>query len=64
MRRTCINTPVTLTLARQPDGRHIRALSGFRYYGKSDNVDVPLMHETRNEYLNVMAIEDWNEQFT
>ena len=44
--------------------KRVQEKCGFRYYGKSDNVDVPLMHETRNEYLNVMAIEDWNEQFT
>ena len=34
---------------------------GFKYQWKSENVDVPLMHETRTGYVSLMTKEDWLE---
>lgn len=32
---------------------------GFKYYGKKENVDVPLMGEKRTVYISCITKEDW-----
>ena len=34
---------------------------GFKFQWKSENVDVPLMHEKRTGYVSLMTREDWEE---
>ena len=32
---------------------------GFKYQWKSEDVDVPLMHEKRTGHVSLMTREDW-----
>ena len=35
------------------------AEESFRFQWRSEEVDVPLMHETRTGYVNAMTREEW-----
>ncbi len=39
--------------------KRVQEKCGFRYQWKSENVDVPLMHEKRTGHVSVMTREDW-----
>ena len=39
--------------------RRVQEKCGFKFQWKSENVDVPLMHEKRNGYVSVMTRKDW-----
>lgn len=39
--------------------KHVQEKCGFKFQWKSENVDVPLMHEKRNGYVNLMTKVDW-----
>lgn len=39
--------------------KRVQEKCGFKFQWKSENVDVPLMHEKRNGYVNLMTKEDW-----
>ena len=41
--------------------RRVQEKCGFRYQWKSENLDVPLMHETRTGHVSLMTKEDWRE---
>ena len=42
--------------------KRVQEKSGFRYQWKSEDVDVPLMHEKRTGHVNLMTKEDWEVQ--
>ncbi len=35
--------------------------AGFKYQGKKENVDVPLLNEKRTECISLLTREDWSE---
>ena len=39
--------------------KRVQEKCGFKYQWKSENVDVPLMHEKRTEHVSLMTKEDW-----
>ena len=39
--------------------KRVQEKCGFRYQWTSENVDVPLLHEKRNECISLMTREDW-----
>ncbi|MCR5789368.1 MAG: GNAT family N-acetyltransferase [Lachnospiraceae bacterium] len=39
--------------------RRVQEKCGFRYQWRSENVDVPLMHEKRTGHVSLMTKEDW-----
>ena len=39
--------------------RRVQEKCGFRYQWKSENLDVPLMHEKRTGHVNAMTKEEW-----
>ena len=39
--------------------RRVQEKCGFRYQWRSENVDVPLMHEKRTDHVSLMTKEDW-----
>ena len=39
--------------------KRVQEKCGFKYQRRSENVDVPLMHEKRTEHVNLMTKEDW-----
>ena len=39
--------------------KRVQEKCGFKFQWKSENLDVPLMHEKRNGYVSVMTKEDW-----
>ena len=39
--------------------KRVQEKCGFKFRWKSENVDVPLRHEKRNGYVNLMTKEDW-----
>ena len=39
--------------------KRVQKKCGFKFQWKSENLDVPLMHEKRNGYVSVMTREDW-----
>ncbi len=39
--------------------KRVQEKCGFKYQWKSENVDVPMMHEKRTEHVSVMTREDW-----
>lgn len=41
--------------------KRVQEKCGFKYQWKSENVDVPLMHETRTGHVSMMTKEDWLE---
>jgi len=41
--------------------KRVQEKTGFRYQGKKENVDVPLLHEKRTEHINLLTVEDWEK---
>ena len=41
--------------------KRVQEKCGFKYQWRSENVDVPLMHEKRTGHVSVMTREDWRE---
>jgi len=41
--------------------KRVQEKLGFKYQWTSEDVDVPLMNETRRGYVNLMTINDWKE---
>lgn len=39
--------------------KRVQEKCGFKFQWKSENVDVPLMHEKRNGYVSLLTKEDW-----
>ncbi|MBQ9642478.1 MAG: GNAT family N-acetyltransferase [Lachnospiraceae bacterium] len=39
--------------------KRVQEKAGFRYQWKSENVDVPLMHETRTGHVSSMTLDQW-----
>ena len=39
--------------------KRVQEKCGFKYQWKSDNVDVPLLHEKRTGHVSLMTKEDW-----
>ena len=39
--------------------KRVQEKTGFKYQWKSENVDVPLMHEKRTGHVSLMTKEDW-----
>ena len=39
--------------------KRVQEKCGFKYQWKSENVDVPLMHEKRTGHVSLMTKEDW-----
>lgn len=39
--------------------KRVQEKCGFIYQRRTENVDVPLMHEKRTEHVNMMSKEDW-----
>jgi len=39
--------------------KRVQEKCGFKYQWRSENVDVPLMHEKRTGHVNLMTKEDW-----
>lgn len=39
--------------------KRVQEKCGFKYQGRSENVDVPLMHEKRTGHVSLMTKEDW-----
>ena len=39
--------------------KRVQEKCGFRFQWRSEDVDVPLMHETRTGYVNAMTREEW-----
>ncbi len=42
--------------------KRVQEKCGFRYQWRSENVDVPLMHEKRTGHVSLMTREDWGDQ--
>lgn len=42
--------------------RRVQEKCGFIYQWKKENIDVPLMHEKRTEYVNLLTREDWEHK--
>jgi RimJ/RimL family protein N-acetyltransferase len=42
--------------------KRVQEKCGFKFQWRSENVDVPLMHEKRNGYVNLMTKEDWEQR--
>ena len=40
--------------------KRVQEKCGFKYQWKSENVDVPLMHEKRIGHVSLMTKEDWS----
>ena len=40
--------------------KRVQEKCGFKYQWRSENVDVPLMHEKRTGHVSLMTKEDWN----
>lgn len=41
--------------------KRVQEKCGFKYQWKSEDVDVPLMHEKRTGHVSLMTKEDWQE---
>ena len=41
--------------------KRVQEKCGFKFQWKSENVDVPLMHEKRNGYVSLMTQKDWEK---
>lgn len=39
--------------------KRVQEKCGFRYQWRSENVDVPLMHEKRTGHVSAMTKEEW-----
>lgn len=39
--------------------RRVQEKCGFRYQRTEENVDVPLLHEKRTDYINLLTKEEW-----
>ena len=39
--------------------KRVQEKCGFKYQWTTDNVDVPLMHETRKGYVSSLTKEEW-----
>ena len=67
--RNVLNGEEAYAVCMKEDGKAIGAIElklnghqekcGFKYQWKSENVDVPLMHEKRTGYVSLMTKEDW-----
>ena len=42
--------------------KRVQEKCGFKYQWKSENVDVPLMHEKRTGHVSLITKEDWEEK--
>ncbi|MBE5905212.1 MAG: GNAT family N-acetyltransferase [Lachnospiraceae bacterium] len=42
--------------------KRVQEKCGFQYQGKMDDVDVVLLHEKRNEYVNLITKDIWNKK--
>ncbi len=42
--------------------KRVQEKCGFRFQRKDENVDVTLMHEKRNEYINLITRADWEQK--
>lgn len=42
-----------------PNSKRVQEKCGFKYQWKSEDVDVPLMHEKRTGHVSLMTKEDW-----
>ncbi len=42
--------------------KRVQEKCGFTFQWRSENVDVPLMHEKRNGYVNLMTKEEWKQK--
>ena len=42
--------------------KRVQEKFGFKYQWKSEDVDVPLMHEKRTGHVSLMTKEDWQEK--
>ena len=42
--------------------KRVQEKCGFKYQWKSEDVDVPLMHEKRTGHVSLMTKEDWQEK--
>ena len=43
--------------------KRVQEKCGFKYQWRSENVDVPLMHEKRTGHVSVMTKEDWKPSY-
>ena len=41
--------------------KRVQEKCGFKYQWKSENLDVPLMHEKRTGHVSLMTKEDWEK---
>ena len=41
--------------------KRVQEKCGFKYQWRSENVDVPLMHEKRTGHVSLMTKEDWEK---
>ena len=41
--------------------KRVQEKCGFKYQWRSENVDVPLMHEKRTGHVSLMTKADWQE---
>lgn len=39
--------------------RRVQEKCGFRYQRTEENVDVPLLHEKRTDYISLLTKEEW-----
>ncbi len=44
--------------------KRVQEKCGFKYQWRSENVDVPLMHEKRTGHVSLMTKEDWEKSYT
>ena len=42
--------------------KRVQEKCGFKFHRRTENVDVPLMHEKRTEIVNLMTKDDWLEE--